>query len=183
MFLAGCSSAPKKKKAEVIPDCVFPGTNTAAPGWICDEPQPGIEVSAVGIAAKSQGGVSFMKDLAAADARGKLAAQFKVQVDRMIKSYLGNTGVGDTETIDQVSESILKTVTSETLYGSKIYKSRTGPQGRMFVLVGIDSENTQRAVERSVSTSMNNDQALWQQFKAQKGFDELKEEISKQNLR
>ena len=91
----------------------------------------GLELQAVGIAEHSAAGISYMKDLAAADARGKIAEQFKVRVDKMVKSYIGTTGVSDSETVDRAAESVLKTITSETLTGSKIYKSRTGPNKRL----------------------------------------------------
>ena len=156
-----------------VADCVFPDTDKAAPGWICDEPVPGLDIQAVGIAEKSKGGVSFMKDIAATDARGRLAEQFKVKVNKMVKKYLGNTGVGEAETIDAAAESAVKTISSETLLGSKVFKSRTGPNGRMFVLVGLDDKAAQHSAQGAVSTSMKNDQALWQKFQAKKSFDEM----------
>ena len=183
LILASCSSnSEKPAEAVVVYDCVFPNSDEAAPDWVCDAPVADIELSAVGIAEPSQAGISFMKDIAAADARGKLTAQFRVRVDRMIKSYFSATGMLNDETVDRVTQSVLKTVSSETLIGSKIYKSRTDRNGRLYVLVGLDSEATQRAAENAVNTSMNNDRALWQQFQAQKGFDELRQEIGTQAL-
>jgi hypothetical protein len=173
-------SACTKSDPDMPAECVFPDTEVAAPGWICDEPVPGLDVQAVGISEKSAAGMSFMKDMAAADARGKLAEQMKVKVSKMVKSYLGTTGVGDAETVDRASESVLKTITSETLVGSKIFKSRTGPNGRLFVLVGLDPMSADTATTQAVKTSMGNDRALWQQFKAQKSFDEMAAEIAKQ---
>ncbi len=182
VLLTSCSSSPKKKPKVAVAGCVFPNTNVAAPGWVCDEPVAGIDVSAVGIAEKSKAGISFMKDIAAADARGKLVEQFKVLVDKMVKSYFGTTGGANSETVDRAAESVLKTVSSDVLVGSKVYKSRTGPNGNLYVLVGLDAAATQKAAEERVRTSMNNDQALWQQFKAQKAHDELAAEIAKQKV-
>ena len=177
--LSGCSSEPKKPtNNNIVADCVFPNTEKAAPGWICDEPVNNVEVSAVGIAEASKGGISFMKDIAAADGRGRLAEQMQIRVSKMVKKYLGNTGVGKTETIDAAASSTIKTVTDQRLSGSKIYKSRTGPNGRLFVLIGIDAENAGKIAERAVRTSMGNDQALWQQFKSKQSFDEMAKDIS-----
>ncbi len=37
-----------------VPDCTYPDSpQTAAPGWVCDEPVEGLAVSAVGSANKS----------------------------------------------------------------------------------------------------------------------------------
>ena len=184
VLLAACASGPQPAaSAAVVADCVFPdGSGEAAPGWICDEPVAGVAVSAVGVYRPTNAGISFQKDQATADARGKLAEQFQVQVDKMVKSYLGTTGVGDSETIDSVSQSVLKTVSSKTLHGSKVFKSRKGPDGSMYVLVGFDEDNTRQAAAQAVKNSMNNDQALWQEFKAQQGFDEMAESISNQPI-
>ena len=161
-----------------VPDCVFPDTNTPAPGWVCDEPVPGLDVQSVGVAEKSAAGVSFMKDIAAADARGRLAEQMRVRVQKMVKKYLGTTGVGDSETVDAAASSTVKTITNEVLVGSKIYKTRTGPNGRMFVLLGIDPAAASKIVEAAAKTSMNNEKALWQQFVAKKSFDEMAADIA-----
>lgn len=165
-----------------VPDCSFPGTTTPAPGWICDEPVPGVEISAVGVSEPSKAGISFMRDQASADARGRLAEQVQVSAQKMVKSYLGTTGVGDSETVDAAASSTLRTVANQQLYGSKIYRSLQAPDGRYFVLMGIDKENAQKIIQQSVSTSMKNDQALWQQFQSQKSFDEMSAEIAKEPM-
>jgi hypothetical protein len=43
----------------------------------------------------------------------------------------------------------------------------------MYVLVGFDEKVAARKTEQVLKTSMNNDKALWQQFKAKQGQDEL----------
>ena len=55
----------------------------------------------------------------------------------------------------------------------KIYKTLIGPEGRLYVLIGLDTTTTKALVEKAVKTSLNNDSALWQEFKAQKSHDEL----------
>ena len=176
--LVACGGKEAAKPA-MVADCVFPNTEKAAPGWVCDEPVPGLDVQAVGIAEPSKAGISFMKDLAAADARGRLAEQTKVRVNKMVKKYLGTTGVADTETVDAAASSTLKTITSQDLVGSKVYKSRTGPNGRLFVLLGLDAAAAERIVAKAAKTSIKNDQALWQQFMAKKSFDEMAADIAK----
>ncbi|BCG64023.1 MAG: hypothetical protein methR_P1788 [Methyloprofundus sp.] len=158
--------------APIAADCVFPN-QTIAPGWVCDEPVPGLEVQAVGTAEKSYAGQAYMKDMAKAAALGHLVEQFKVKVAKMVKQYIGTTGMGSTETVDAAASSTIKTISSKTLTGMRVYKTRTGPEGRMYVLVGLDAEKTQALVENAVKTSMKNEKALWQEFKAQKSHDEM----------
>lgn len=183
--IAGCATSSQIADNTMMPEaeCVFPHTNQSAPNWICDESVPGLAVSAVGIAERTKGGVAFQKDLAGASAMGQLADQFKVQADKMVKQYLGSTGVGDAETIDTAAESVIKTVSSVALSGARRYKSRTGPEGRMYILMGLDSENTAKAVETTILTSMRNEKAAWQRFLAEKSFAELAKEIASQQVR
>lgn len=170
MLLTACGE-DSVKTAE---PCVFPDApEAAAPGWVCDEPVEGIVVSAVGAANKSDAGQSFMKNMAATDARVQLAQRMKVQVQNMVKQYVETTGAASTETVDKVNTSVTKQITDQTLVGTKIFKTRTSPNGTLYVLLGMDGGATAAAAENALRTSMNNDQALWQQFKAQKGQDEL----------
>jgi len=176
-----CSSAPEKEAAapEAAADCTFPDAPmTPAPAWVCDEPVVDIAVSAVGSAERSKAGYDFMKQMAAASGRVQLAQQMRVQVRNMIKQYAETTGAADSETVDKVNTSVTKQITKEELSGSKVYKTRTSPNGTLYVLVGLDTENAVQVTQAALKTSMNNDQALWQQFKAQKAQDELAADIA-----
>ena len=175
-LLTACGGEEVKQAA---PDCVFPDApETPAPGWICDEPVDGVEVSAVGVAEKSAAGHSFMKNMAATDARVQLAQSMKVHVQNMVKQYAETTGAADSETVDKVNTSVTKQITDESLVGTKIFKTRTSPNGALYVLLGMDASIAAAATENALKTSMNNDKALWQQFKAQKGQDELAASIA-----
>lgn len=175
--LAGCGG-----KKDDVADCVFPDApGSAAPGWICDEPVEGVEVSAVGSADKSRAGHDFMKQMASTSARVQLAQRMKVTVQNMIKQYVETTGAADDETVDKALTSVTKQITNETLVGTRIYKTRTSPNGTLYVLLGMDENSVSQAAQNAIKTSMRNERALWQQFKAQKGQDELAAEIAKMN--
>lgn len=179
LLLTGCGSDEVKEAAA---DCVFPdATNTAAPGWVCDQPVEGVEVSAVGFAEKTAAGHSFMKNMAATDARVQLAQSMKVHVQNMVKQYAETTGAADSETVDKVNTSVTKQITDESLVGTKIFKTRTSPNGALYVLLGMDATMAAQATQNALRTSMDNDQALWQQFKAQKAQDELAADIANMN--
>lgn len=179
--VAACSSAPAPVAPKVA-ECVFPGSDKEAPAWVCDAPVEGMSVGAVGSAQRSDAGIAFMKQMAATEARVQLAQNMKVQVQNMIKQYAETTGAGSQETVDRVNTSVTKQITDQTLQGTKIFRSIQAPDGTMYVLVGLDEAAAQKLTETAVKTSMNNDQAAWQQFKAQKGQDELAAEIAKQKV-
>ena len=178
--VAACSSTPEK--AAPVAECVFPNSDKAAPLWVCDAPVEGMSVGAVGSAPRSDAGIAFMKQMAATEARVQLAQNMKVQVQNMIKQYAETTGAGSKETVDRVNTSVTKQITDQTLQGTKIFRSIQAPDGTMYVLVGLDEAGAQKLTETAVKTSMGNDQAAWQQFKAQKGQDELAADIAKQKV-
>jgi hypothetical protein len=176
--ISACSTPPVK--VEKAAECVYPGSNQAAPLWVCDAPVEGMGVGAVGSAAKSDAGIAFMKQMAATDARVQLAQNMKVHVQNMIKQYVETTGAASKETVDRVNTLVTKQITDETLQGTKIFRSIVAPDGSMYVLIGLDEVSAQKLTESAIKTSMNNDQAAWQQFRAQKGQDELAADIAKQ---
>ncbi len=182
--LSGCFGGKDAIKLDKVPsECVFPDApNISAPLWICDAPVEGVAVSAVGSHEKSAAGPSFMKDQAAAAARVNLAQQMKVYVTNMIKQYVETTGAASSETVDKVNTSVSKLITAETIVGSRVFRSITSPKGSVYVLVGLDPSVTKEATEKVLKTSMNNERALWQQFKAKKSQEELAEEIAKMKL-
>ncbi len=177
--VTGCSGTRAKEK---MAECVFPNSHESAPGWICDQPVEGIPVAATGSAAKSDAGYDFMRQMAATGARVQLTQNMRVQVQNMIKQYVETTGAASKETVDRVNTSVTKQITDESLQGTKIVKSIIGPDGTLYVLVGLDEAGAQKLTEAAIKTSMYNDQAAWQQFRAQKGQEELAADIAKQRV-
>ena len=177
----GCKSVGTPMPDQSLAGCTFPDDGiTPAPLWICDAPVEGVGVSAVGSAQSTKAGYNFQKDMAAAHGREQLAAQMKIKVGKMIKRYAETTGSGDSETVDKVNVSVSKLITSETLVGSRIFRSLANPNTKvLYVLTGFDAAAMQNNVQDAVKTSMRNNQALWQKFQAQKAQDELAAEISK----
>lgn len=183
--IAGCGgggSTPVRPEPVVqAPECVWPDSPTvAAPSWVCDVPVEGIAVGAPGSAQKTAAGYEFQKQMAATAARVQLAQRTQVRVANMVKQYAEVTGSGSTETVDMVNTSVTKQITDQTLIGSRIYRSTTSPAGTVWVLMGIDEASLSQTAERAVRSSMGNDAALWQQFKAQKGQEEMAAEIANQ---
>lgn len=171
VLITGCGSDTVKVEAL---DCAFPDAPAiSAPAWVCDVPVEGIEVSAVGSAEKSAAGMSFTKNMAVTDARVQMAQAMQVHVQNMVKQYAETTGSADSETVDKVNASVTKQIADQTLSGTKPYRTRVSPNNVMYVLVGMDAKMAAKATEQAVRISMNNEKALWQQFKAQKGQDEL----------
>ena len=155
-----------------VADCVFQNQQ-AAPGWVCNETIPGLGIQAVGTAEKSVAGLNYMKDMAKTDALGHLSEKFRVKVAKMVKKYLLTTGMGTAETASAAASSTVKTITKKTFEVAKIYRTLIGPEGRIYVLVGMGEHTNYVLVEKAVKTSMKNEKALWQEFDAQESFDAM----------
>lgn len=180
-MLSGCAGDKKPEPVATFDDrCKFPGTQELAPGWVCDEPVPGWDVTAPGSAEKTGAGYEFQKQMAVTSARTAMAQQMAVHVANMVKQFAETTGAADSETVDRVNTSVTKQITDQTLVGTKVVKSIQGPDGKLWVLMGIDANGAAALAKAAVKTSMNNDQALWQKFQGKKSQDELAEAIAAQ---
>ena len=175
-LVAGCGSKPK----DVFAECGFPDSpKDPAPLWICDAPVEGVAVGAMGSHENSGAGVAFTRDQAVASARFRLAQNMNTYVTGMIKQFAETTGAVGKETVDRTNTSVTKQITAETISGSKVFRSATSPKGVFYVYVGLDDGMAKAAAQKAIRTSMNNDQALWQQWRAGKSQDELAAEIAK----
>ena len=112
------SDTPGTTPVKKAKKCLFPKSKKRAPAWVCDAHIDGLTMAAVGSAAKSKAGTAFMEGMAAADARAQLANKLH--------------GTPQTEAVN------------ESLQGSKVLKSTYGPNGTLYVLVGIDEPPTQQ---------------------------------------
>jgi hypothetical protein len=178
LALAGCANKPKK---EEIPDCVFPQTKERAPQWVCQQGPvvEGAAISAVGSWQKTGAGVAFQQDQATLVGRTRLAQQMRVLVTSGLKQAIQTTGAGSAETVDQVASSASKSISNETLVGSKVIRTAYAADGMLYVLVAVDEAGAKRVVDQALKTSMNNDRAQWQQFQGAKLQADLAAEVYK----
>ena len=177
MLFTGCGSS-NKSIIPKAPQCQIDGTS--APVWVCNggaNMEGG--VFAVGSAQKTPLGIGFQRQEAMAAARDALSRQISIKVKNMFKSYMSSTGVGNAQTAERVATSVSKQLAYQTLRNSKLLNTWISPKGTMFVLVGIKG-SIKNAVKQAVKTTLHNDQALWQEFKAKKAQEELDSEIDKE---
>lgn len=127
----------KKKK------CLFPKSGKRAPIWVCDAKIDGLAVTAVGSAARSRAGISFMEQMATADARAHLAQNLSGAVQDKIA---GRTNAANKDAADR-DRALITRITNESLQGTKVIKRAYGPNGTLYVLVGLDEENAKKLNE------------------------------------
>lgn len=128
----------KEAKVTKAKKCLFPKSRKRAPDWICTAQDDNLTVTAVGSFHKSGAGPEFMQQMAAADARVKLAKKLRAPVQKKIAES-DNVAAGD--------NALISKITDEQLQGTKVIKSVYGPRGTLYVLMGLDDAGTQKLQE------------------------------------
>jgi len=165
--MTGCSGADKKSD----PKPVVSEELSKFPNWVID-PSYEDATAAVGSAIIGNAGLSFARQQAMANARDQLALSIEVKVSTMFKSYVNSVGLGGADGVDAVATSVSKQVASQTLRGST-QKEMAVVDNELYVLVVIPNETLREEAKKTVNTSMANDKAMWQEFKADQGQKEL----------
>ena len=174
--LVGCGGETPKPAA--APDFGCKQENVAAPKWTCVPMMEGA-YAGVGIASKSAAGMSHMRRVAIMNGRADLATQIKVQVKTRMKAFTQTTGAGDSETVDQMTQSVDDQIAKVNLAGSKAVDSWQAPSGALYLLVTVPEDYINEKVKDAAKTSLKNDNALWQKFQASKAFDSLDSALEK----
>jgi len=185
--LSGCSGKDSETESPIVsapmqdPNACYE-SKVLAPNWICD---PFIEggLGAIGSAPKNPLGRGFQQTEAMADARDSLARELGTKVKNMFKSFAQSTGVGEDQSIEKVATNVSKQIASQNLEGARQKGRWISPDGTLFVHVVLDPQGVATFKEEAktiVKTSLKNDSALYQQFLAKRGMEELDAEIDKE---
>ena len=152
---------------------------TGAPNWVIMGGAEG-GFTSVGSAKMSPAGMSFTRTAAMGNARDEMARSISVKVNNMLKDFTQVTGIGDDSVVDKVTSSVSQQVASQTLQGTVQKDVWQSPCDELYVLIASDPSVVQAAVKQSVNSSYKNENALWQQFQAQKAQDDLAAAIDKE---
>ncbi|MBQ3037619.1 MAG: LPP20 family lipoprotein [Clostridia bacterium] len=169
----GCASkvSSVEENAPEIAAC-FEG----APEWAISGAAEG-GLSAVGMAKIGKAGINFARTEALANGRDEIARILSIKVNNMFKNFTQTTGIGDEETVDRVAASVSKQVASQMISGSKQFASWVSPCNELYILVAVDTQIAQEAVISQSVSSFKNNEALWQQYVAEKGQEELEKAV------
>lgn len=140
---AGAPSAVPAAQMKKAPKCLFPKTRKRAPEWVCSAHGDGLAIAAVGSFAKSGAGNSFMEQMAAADARVHLAQKLRSAVRSRIAGHEGAAKAARSRRDD----ALVTKITNESLRGTKIVESAYAPDGKLYVMVGLDEAGAQSMIE------------------------------------
>lgn len=186
-LLAGCSN----RTGLDYSGCTYPDSpSDKAPGWVCDQPVKGLTVQAMGYSRKMASGPGMMTDVAAAEARGRLAAQFTSEIQSRLSRLTTDTKL-DVQTSkgnktnvnsrDKV-ERIQKALAVMTLTHARIYQTKVSPAGGLYILIGMNRVAYDQNVDRLVKNALSQKDSpeLYQQFlkaQADESLDKLREQL------
>ena len=170
----GCSSS-QTKVAKGYSNNSLDG----APAWVLD-PTSAKGLTAVGSAQRSPGGIQFQRSEAMASGRDELARMLGIKVKNMMSNFSRQTGVGEGQSFDKVTEDVSKQLARETLNGSRQKDLWLAQDGTMYILVALDPKNVAEVAKRSMLTSLKNDDALYQQAEAKNALEGLDADIDRE---
>ena len=180
-LITGCSNSPEPKPADEGFACMQDGVK--APSFTCNPQFDGYTV-ALGVAQMNAGNdKTFQRTEAMGAGRDAIVRQIEVKVSNLLKQYRGTTGAGANATFDKATSDVSKQIASQTLSGSKqIGNSWRHPETKeLFVLVGIPTESVKNKMDSAIKSSFENQDALYQQFLAEKANGNLDKELEKVN--
>ncbi len=171
----GCSA--KETKAEL-------GTNVnyekmkEYPKWVI---QPAYDkgIAGVGSAKVTDLGFDFARKEAMANARLDLGGQIRTKVDGLFKSYISKIGVGESTSVDTLSENIIKELVSVDLKGASLKETWISPENELFVLMTVDNEKLIETTTKAINNPNNYaDENLKLKIKAESSQAELEKELN-----
>ncbi len=142
-----------------------------APEWFLVQPQAEDAIYGVGMAKKQN--PSLARNTAIARARDDVAGQVEVKVSNMLKDFMQESGVGENAQALEFTQSVSKQVTDISLQGCQVLEVYPGRDGTFYALVEYPLD----ALRQSTLTEAQKEEALYNEFKAQQGFEALQQEI------
>lgn len=118
---------------------------------------------------------TLARQTATARARAEISQMINVKVSSMLKDFMQESGVGDNAQALEFTESVTKQVTDNVLKGSIVKETYVAKDGTIFVLV----EYPLVSVRQAALGAAKQDEALYNEFKANQAFDSLEREIQK----
>ena len=141
------------------------------PAYIMTPPSSPDSLYGVGFAKKQN--PMLAKKAATQRARDEISQSVKIQVQTLMRDFMSESGIGDNAQAIEYTENVSNQVTANTLEGSVILKTHMTEDGTWYVLVGYAKD----AYRNATLEAAKKEEALFNEFKAEQGFDRLEEAI------
>jgi hypothetical protein len=162
LVTAACSSTSpdvSTPAATVLaPECVFKDApDTPAPLWVCDVPIEGYALTAVGFSEKKPSS-TMTTSAATADARTQMSAYFATMVSDLFSEYQKSLSTEEADKYIIDTDMVRETVTSTTLFGTRVIRTLTSPSNGQYVAIAMD-DATFAANQTKVFAALENQDA------------------------
>jgi hypothetical protein len=174
MMLAACATTPPPAGPQSVEQAA------CIPEWTVNPPSAEDGLYGSGIAKMQDAALS--KKAADTRARDEVAMAIQVKVETMMKDFMQQAGIGDAGQALQLSQSVSKQISSQVLYGCKVVKRHVCPDGTWHALAlwPMDQAGAlKKAISDQTKDQVKNEYALYNEFKAKNGFDDLQKELDK----
>jgi hypothetical protein len=151
--------------------------NPDIPDFVLNPPQEAGILFGTGIANLQN--LQLAKETADIRARREIASALSQKISALLKEYLGQTGIGSTADVKELSKSIRHAISDIELVGVTIEKRRYG-NGRIYSLARyLIDDSMKKLVTDAVNKSFSSKEALLSQFREKQGFEELDKQLEK----
>lgn len=164
LLLINCGAEKPKPKMADIPD------------WYLNPPQAEDAYYQAGDAVKMS--MALAKDAADARARDAIARTIEVKVATMMKDFMQQSGMGNDAEAIEFTSSVSKQVANNVLKGCKIVKREMKIEGNSYHAYSLAEYNLNSLVQETLDAARRQ-KALYNEAKANLGFEELEKEIQK----
>ena len=178
VLFVGCSSKSKKIEHSPGNNPTNPSQPSDMPSWFTETPEEDDKYYYIASSADMFSRNNAIQS-ATQDAQRMLAEKIEVRVISMVKNYSQEAGITHTDSNIKFFETTSKSVSNVTMRGATIlkkypYQLKDGGW-RVYVLLGLEKD----AVQGAVVSAIQNEEAMYAQFKASQAFLALEEEQSK----
>jgi hypothetical protein len=176
LLFAGCAA----QKPKPTPPPPPPQPAQCIPEWQVNPPSAEDGVYGAGLAKMQMAALS--KKTADARARDEVVQAIQVKVQTMMKDFMQQSGIGEQAQALQFSQSVSKQIASHVLYGCKIVKRKVCPDGTWHSLAlwpMNQSAELKKEIADQTKSLVKNEYALYNEFKAKNGFEDLQKELDK----
>lgn len=154
-------------------ECVYPDAPTVtAPLWVCDVPIENFSLSAVGFSERLPT-VSMTTAAATADARIKMSEHFATSVAQVFSDYQKSLKTEQASAFQINIELIRDTVTSATLFGTRVLRSITSPNQGRYVVIVMGQDTYKANAKALLAGLVDKDARIKRLFEDQKARNQL----------
>jgi hypothetical protein len=152
-------------------------TSDNIPDFVTNPPQQAGKIFGTGTA--DQQSILIAKETADIRARKEIALTLSQKISAILKSYLGQTGIGSIAEVQQLSQLITHALMDGELIGVTIEK-RQYANGKIYSLASyLIDDSMKKTVTAAVNKSFSSNESLYSQFMEKQGFQELDKQLEK----